>query len=675
MDTKQPTKPTTDTDDPLKLGMSGDDLVAMIQRKIDSSDTHYGEVNLETRVKENVKLYLGEQALGNSDQPEEDKALDNRIFSSIRTIVPYVTSRITEPEVYPSSKAESAKRFAEDVEKALYIQADNEKVKDKVKFALEDALIRRRGYLKPRYDAVRRNFCAVEYVPAESIIMDHKAKPYEEPRYFRHVLEKTVEDLLVMFPEMKSAIYELFNLTDESPKTAFEELICLNEDWLMVPDETEGLDIIVCWNYKQKYLGGFRDPNWLYGEENFLPWHMMPIVPLNLLSDGRSMIDKTSFVEQAKYLQKTIDTRSQQINTNAGLGNIGMPIVKSGAVADDQAQYITFEPDTVLELEVPDDKPIQSVFDVWKAGTLSPDVWKSRESAINSVDNTFGTPNVFRGEQSDNNTLGQDVLVRDQAFGRQQEIVDVIDAAMSRLYLLMAQFLLVYGGQPAENEDGVEAEYETFEFMGEDGEFDYVMINTKELDTRIKIRVKAGTSMPIDRAQRRATANKAAEQKMIDPLTYWEIMDEGNAEKYAKRLVEFTADPAAYLKSADEEVFNRDAFVDIEMIKQGAQPKFREDLPKEYFDHLNKFILSGNLENPEIDLPTRQAISQFIDAQLARGQQMLGMAETQLPTPEEVTAANQQTDQLNQQDQQAAIADAKAQPKPAPKPVQQPAMA
>lgn len=676
------TKKSPDTSDPLKLGMSSDDLVAMLNRRVGASKDHWNsKLKLDKRTKENEKLYLNEQE--DDEEDDEDRGDDNRIFSSIRTIVPYVTTRVTEPQVYPSSKAESAKRFAEDIEKALFIHAENEKVKDKVKFSLEDSIIRRRGYLKPRYDAVMKNFCAVEFVPAESIIIDHKTKPYEEPRYFRHLLDKTIQDLLTMFPDMKDAIYTKFNLTDSSPKEDFEKPLVVNEDWLMVPDEKEGLDIVVCIHYDSMYLGGFRDPNWRYGKDNFLDHHMMPLVFFNVLSDGRGYIDKTSFVEQAKYLQRNVNNRSRQISKNAGLGNIGMPVVDSAALADDQSQYLTFEPDTVLELDVTNSggTSIHDIFDVWKAGTLPNFVYEDKLDSRNAIDNTFGTPNVFRGEQSTNNTLGQDVLVRDQAFGRQQEIVDVIDAAMGRLYLLMAQFLLVYGGQPGTGEEAgdSDAEYESFEFMGEDGEFDYIMINTKELDTKIKIRVKSGTSMPIDRAQRRATADKAASSQMIDPLTYWEIMDESNAQKIAKRVMDFQTDPASFLKDTQEEVFNRDAFTDIQKIKNGKQPDFREDLPKEYFDYLNYYVISGNLENPTTDPTVKQAISQFIDIQLARGQKMLGMATTQLPTAGDITAANQQTDQLNQTDAQNAALQAKGQPQgasPQPtQPVQQPVMA
>jgi hypothetical protein len=177
--------------------------------------------------------------------------------------------------------------------------------------------------------------------------------------------------------------------------------------------------------------------------------------------------------------------------------------------------------------------------------------------------------------------------------------------------------------------------------------------------------------MPIDRPQRRATADKAAERNMIDPLTYWEIMDEANAQKYAKRLMEYQADPLAFMKETEDGVFNRDAFVDIQIIKQGGTPPFREDLPRDYFDYLNQFILRGNLEAPDLDMTVKQTLSTFIDTQLARGQQMLGMEETQLPTPEEVTSANQETEALNQQDQQTAQAEAKvAKPTPAEKPQQ-----
>lgn len=631
------TQPTTDKPQIFKKYEDTDDAwVESLDKKINTSQTFWNnEYKLEKRTKSNEKLYLGSEQLDNEDG--ESLSLDNRIFSSIRTIVPYVTSRITEPEIYPSSNAPAAKRFAEDIEKASYIHAENEEVRMKAKFALEDAIIRRRGYLKPRYDPIRRNFCSVEYVPAESIIIDHKAKVYEEPRYFRHLLDKTVGDLLIMFPEMKAKILEAFGFDDKTSQSELDKECQINEDWCYVAT-SEGLDLIVTWSYKKMCLGKMQDPNWLYGKDNFLKYHMMPLVFFNVLSDGRTYVDKTSFVEQASLLQKNVNERSDQISKNAGLGNVGMPVVDSAALADDQSQFLAFEEDTVLELEVPDGKRISDVFDVWKAGTMPSFVYEDKIDSRNGIDNAFGTPNVFRGEQSDNNTLGQDVLVRDQAFGRQQEIVDAIDAAMKRLYLLMAQYLLVYGEK-----------VESFEFNGDDGEFDYVMIRTDELDTKIKIRVKSGTSMPIDRAQRRATVDKAAANGMVDPLTYWEVMDEANAEKIAKRVMHYTNDPATFLQDIEDEVFNRDAFVDIEFIKNGQVPAFRKDLPKDYFDYLNQYILSGDLQDPAIPLEVKGNIQEFIDIQLARGQQMLGLIETQMPTPEEVDAANEETDALNEQ--------------------------
>lgn len=641
-----PAKNTTATTDSQKAyqlpeinGMKPDDLVAMQNSRVGESKNFWDgkDYKLEANTKENERWYLGRNVSDDDDGEDDNLSLDNRIFSSVRTIVPYVTTRITEPEVYPSSNSEASKRFAEDFEKALHIKADKEKVKQKLKFALEDAMIRRRGYLKPRYDAATKNFCAVEYVPAESIIIDHKAKSYEEPRYFRHVLDKSVEDLITMFPEMEARILELFKITDKNDQAKMHASHEVNEDWVFVPGD-DGLDLLVCWNYKAVALGCIKDPNWRYDKENFLDYHMMPLVFVNVLNDGRTYIDKTSFVEQAKYQQNTINRRGQQIGENASLGSIGMPVVDSAALADDQSQYLTYEEDTVLELDVTNagKNSINDVFTTWKAGVLSPDVFSDKTDAVAGVQNTFGASNVMQGNQSENNTLGQDELLRDQSMGRQQEIVDAIDAATQRLYLLIAQFMLVYGD-----------EEELFRFIGENSQFDYIIMNTASLDTKCEIRVKSGTSMPVDNPQRRATADKAATQLMIDPLTYWEIMDEPNAEKYAKRVMDFKANPMGFLKDTEEELFNRDAFVDLEILKQGGTPPFRDDLTKEYFDYLNQYVVSGDLDNPKIPLEVRQSISQFVDTQLQRAQKMLGMAETQLPTPQDVAQHNQAVDDAN----------------------------
>jgi hypothetical protein len=634
-------QPEQQSKDQTKIyGMTPDELAEQQDRRVKESQTYFdGDAyKLAARTKENEKLYYGQQVSDNDDGEDDNLALDNRIFSSIRTIVPYVTTRITEPEVYPSSNSEAAKRFAQDFEKALHIKADKEQVKIKAKFALEDAIIRRRGYLKPRYDAATGNFCAVEYVPPDSIVIDHKAKWYEEPRYFRHYLEKSIEDLVVMFPDMKPRIYDLFKVDDKTGKDKMQQIQTINEDWVFVVDDNNKLDLVVCWNFKGVGFGCAQDPNWRYGKSNFLENHMMPLVPVNVLNDGRSWIDKTSYVEQSKYSQKTIDARGKQIGENAGLGSIGMPVVDSSALADDQSQYLTYEPDTVLELDVDNagKNSINDVFTTWKAGSLSPDVYKDKENAIAAVENAFGASGVFQGNQSENKTLGQDELLRDQSMGRQAELVFAVDTAMNRLYKLMAQHLLVYGN-----------EEELFRAVGENSEFDYIVMRSDDLDTNAEIRVKSGTSMPVDNPQRRATADKAASQGLIDPLTYWEIMDEPNAEKFAKRVADWKADPASFMQDTKEDLFNRDAFADLEIIKHGGQPPYRDDLPKEYFDYLNKIVLSGDLENPNISMETRQAMSDFIDQQLARAQKMLDMAETQLPTSQDVATHNMQVDQAN----------------------------
>jgi hypothetical protein len=640
-----------DQDKPAPLavdGINSDELVALLNQKLGESESHWNKkFKLAATSKENEQLYYGEQISSQDDDTNPDLHLDNRIFSAIRTIVPHVTTRITQPVVQPSSLTATAKKFAEDMEAALFAKANAQEtaLKSKIKYALEDAIIRRRGYLKPRYNPATNDWFCIEYVPAESIIVAHTAKPYEEPPYFRHKLQKTVDDLLIMFPAEADKIRRLFNITSSSTLADYATEYEIFEDWKLHRIKNENT-LLVAWHYKTEALGVVKDPNWLEGEDNFLPYHMMPLVSFNVLNDGRSWIDRSSYVEQAKYSQKTIDRRGEQIGKNAGLGSVGMAVVKSGALAEDQSQFLKYEEDVVLELDVPEDQSINDVFTKWQANSLSPQVYEDKAAAIEAVNNAFGASSINQGAESDNATLGQDILLRDESRGRQQDIVDAINNAMGRLYQLMAQFLLVYGDEQV-----------LFHVAGENSEFDYLVMHTDALDTKAIIGVKEGTNMPIDRSQQRATADAAANQKMIDPLSYWEIMDEPNAQKRAKRLAEYTADPAKFMADVDEEVFNRFAYVDIEMVKRAQTPEYREELSKDYFDYLNKFALSGALdpENPNLAEETKQALKAFIDQQLQRGQRMLGMLETQLPTEQDVNAYN---DQQNQQ----AQADA-AQPK------------
>lgn len=637
--TKQPDSPAQAEFSINVLGYSGDDLVTMMNKRIEDSQTvwkgkHY---KLEKTSEDNLTYYLGEQVL-RDDIEENDKQLDNRIFSSTQTVTTYTTSRITEPEVHPSSNSVEARKFAEDWEKALYLKAEMELLEEKLGYALEDAIVQRRGYLKPRYNAVTKNFCHIDYIPCESVIIDHKAKPYEEPRHIRFCLRYSPEELMTMFPDAEAIIKKAFKLELNATREQLDKEYDVYENWMFIKGNDSQLDLVVFWQYKSVAFGALQDPNWLYDKQNFLPYHMIPIIGVNVLNDGRSWIDKTSYVEQAKYNQKTIDERRAQISENAGLGSVGMPVVDSAALADDQAENITYDEDLVLELDVKNSgaNSINDVFTTWKAEALSSDVYKDRDDAIAAVENAFGASSIQQGNQTDNNTLGQDSLLLSAGQGRQQKTIKAIDKATKRAYLFISQFMLVYG-----------TEEELFESVGEDSEFDAILMSSSEMDTKCKVRVKGGTSMPIDNQERLKMADNAAARTMIDPLTYWEINDRPNAQKYAKRLVDFTTDPASFLKDVDEEVFDRDAYTDIWMLKRGKQPPYRDDLTKNYFDYLNQYVLSGDLENPKIPPSLASTISEFIDIQLARAQKMLGMQETQLPTPQDIQTHNQSVDEAN----------------------------
>lgn len=604
----------------------GDDAwVESLDTRIEQShewfNSHY---KLDDRTKKNRRIYLGEptDSTNNSDDDDDGGSLENRIFTATRTMISTAISQVTQPEAYPSSKEKSARNFAEDIEKALYIHAQEENMKQKAKFALQDGVIVRRGYLKPRYDAVRHNFCTFEYVPAESIIADHKAKPYEELRHFRHILDKSVEDMTVMFPDMADKILELYGFDNKTPKSQLQENQKLDETWCFVPSETEGLDLIVTWSAKKKCLGKMQDPNWRYGKSNFIDFHMMPLVEFNILSDGKTHVDHTAYIEQARALQLNLDERKRQISQNAGLGNTGMPVVDSAALADDQSEFLSFDENTVLELDVSsaNGQSIRDVFTTWQAAPLPNFVYEDMVDSRSAIDNTFAAPAVQQGQKSNSPTLGQDLLLRDNSQGRIQEIIDSVDTAMDRAYKLMAQFLLVYGD-----------EQEMFSSNGENSEFDYVIINTDKLDTQAKIRAKSGTSMPVDRSQRRAVAQDASAKGMIDPLTYWETMDAPNAQKFTKRLMDYKLNPYGYLQEDDgEEMFDRDAYVDIELMKNGATPPFRTNLSQNYYAYLNQYVLSGDLVDPTIPQQVKAAITQFIQQQLVRGQQQFAQLQTQV---------------------------------------------
>lgn len=609
------------------------------KRRRQEADAHWQKADLksvrERNNKEYLAKYIEEQIV---DERYQEIYNDNRQFTSVRTLVPFLAARVTAAEVTPANNKDSSIQFAHDFEEALQKHAERQHGRAKVRLAIQDVLTGERvGILKWRYDSLLDNV-VLEHVDPACITIGKRARLFEEPDYLCQTLERSVADIIAMFPDKEAQVKELFGISKGTP-SQMERVYEIREEWLWTDVDRKKV-LVVGWSYQNFLFGKIKDPNWNESGNNVIDAPMIPYVFFNFLNDGSSYIDQTSFIEQAMYSQRNYNKRGQTIAENAKYGGTGVPIFAKGSISQKDVAKVRFSP---IQRVLLDSTDVSKSFTVWQSTPLPNYIMEDKADLRDSIDNIWGSNAALRGQETNNKTLGQDVINRDQAEGRLADPVDCIDDSMTRFYLLEAQCMFRYW-----------TEKKYINYLGNDGKLISIALSRKEIGDNIgiQINVKAGTSLPIDRAQKRATVMELLKANKIGTLTAYKelnVFDDPEAA-YKEYLLEQT-DPASALQEVDKQVFDRDANEDLNLVLAGKEPEEREDVGEEYLNHLNDWLLTDKyMLLQQTDAEAAARLSAFIDKVTAKAQRKIDKmqmqpvqpnAQQQTQVPPEVAAAMQ----------------------------------
>ncbi len=159
---------------------------------------------------------------------------------------------------------------------------------------------------------------------------------------------------------------------------------------------------------------------------------------------------------------------------------------------------------------------------------------------------------------------------------------------------------------------------------GNDGNFVSAVVSSKDIakNLGIHISVRAGTSLPLDRAQRRATVMELLKLNKVGTLTaYKELGVFDDPDEAYKQYVMEQLDPKASLDEVDKQVFDREANEDIQIVLAGGMPDEREDISPEYINYLNEWLLTDKFKLlQEKKASSAARLSQFIDGILVKAQ-------------------------------------------------------
>jgi hypothetical protein len=637
------------------LSLEDGELISLIKKPLEESQNYWdNEFNLKKVREENMNLWLPKHWEGQDiyDHQEGNLYQDPKIFTSVETIISVVNARIPQPDVMPGQDTVISKKVAEDISKALYGHSDRHRLPDIFRIGIRNLLLKRVGFVKLRFDKNIGKFGDIipEAIAPEDIVVDKDAVWGSVPRFIaQNVKDKTGEELISMFPEAKDKIYEMMGVNRRDSKgnlVAYKTQLARKrniwEIWfLYMKDDSWDLGVAFVDDKFQHVLHKMKNPNWNYDEEeetigNFLDFPMPPFIPMNYLNDGTSYIDLTSMVEQASALQRILDRRGFQIMENADQAGSGL-VFNTMMIDKDDISQLVGSPDERIGVN----GDVRSAVGRVAPPPLPSYVIEDKYDARQAIDNVFATHEVTRGEKSGNRTLGQDEMQREQNYTRMDDIARAVERTATYYYRYLVQMMKVFY-----------TEEHYFKMLGEDGQFDNVMMRNDLIEDGVDIKVEAGSTMPVNKGQQMANVEVLAQYQMVDPLSIYEVMVGGQLptpKKMLERYMLYTMDPMTYMQKTKEDVYSREAQMDIQVLNTGKAPKLRSEYNDVYLKFMNNYMMSGDFEK-QPDLVKRIYVEFMRVVQMQANKQLMAMM-TQAPTQEDMQSTNQQAVEQAQMEQ------------------------
>lgn len=573
------------------LSLPDDKLDKMLINSLEA-DTDYWNKSpwrLKDTDLENVKFYLGEQVENKEWLKGGNEFVDNRLFSSVRAILSYATGQLAVPEITPSRSDKEFVHMARMIQSALYQHSLNEDVDQKTRAAVANLILRKRGYLKQRFDPNSGAFGDIitEVVNPEDIIIDRTAGYLQNPNKIYHRVRCSIDELIARFPKKEKDILTAYSIK-QGRFSQMSQYVTYFECWFTYMDKNVPREA-VCWFVPDKHLilDKQPNPNWIYTgddtrdkQQNITPTPPKPFTSFNYLNLGHSFIDETCLFEQGKPMQELLNKRQKQFHQNVDYMNGRWVASKKAFDEGDAQKLINKGPRTVAMTNAED---VNKAIAVLTPTGQPQQVFESIVDARGEIDQMMGTPNVFKGADPQNrDTLGRDMMVKQQAGMLQDDLVRAVSKGMENYYQLKLQMMRVYYTD----------DY-WFQVKGGDGKFDFIMLNGDVIDSNVKIGVEVDSTLPLDKQMIRANAMGLAKLRLIDPLTLFEDMGLPNPEIRTERLQRSLIDPFTYLKSIEEQMDDNDAEVDIMMLAAGKDPQERDNYDESYLNYFNHFLTTN----------------------------------------------------------------------------------
>ena len=516
--------------EPFEIDTKEESLLKTFEAWLKESQTYHDYLLKHQKVSQ--EYYIGNQ----TDRDlitTNTNTVENRIFEAVETIVPIVTAHAHQFVVLPGSENEDSMKRAANLQKVLSRKYETLEMQKKLEEVTRHLLCYRVGVAKWEWGYEKDDVDVRVIDPRMILVPRMNLDPHDLP-YKIEIQEYSKGEMEEYFPDAKMDELSQESNIDIGKTSDSKKLYRVYEVWTSE---------MVAWFCSKKLLERQSNPYYDFkGEEkaylkktrkgakiakklvfsNIFDRPTDPYVFFTTYAVGEDPFGSVSLVEVGIPIQDAINTQKRRIIDNLRRMGNGQVYVDSDAMSQEEADNITDEVGLIIRGEgVASQSKIKR-----EPGTQLPSAHFSNLTHSEMVfDNIVGVHSSTRGAGG-GNTLGQDIISRQQDFTRVDLITRVLNRGVARIAMGLVQMMKMYY-----------TETQVVKIIGEEGAIEFVKLNKDDIEDYIEIIVKSGETLPMDKVSLRTEAVQLWQLGALDPVTLFERLEFPNAAKSAERLL------------------------------------------------------------------------------------------------------------------------------------------
>lgn len=526
---------TGNLEDYLKVSMSDAELLQLRDHYETQHDNYYPKIKVQQE--QNKKYLLGRQRQNTGASGGKKPVASNLLFEATATFIPASLAKNPEPVVWSDNTPEG-KKASSDLKTMLQFHAETLGLREKLSVMVWHWSVYFTAILKYGWDT-EIGEVKMQVRKPQNFVLDPNGYVDEFGNFCGWLgerIELRAQDLIKLFPTHKAYI-----LAKVSGQVGTK---CVYTEWW---------DDEMCFaTFYDVILDKHKNEFFNYGKEgkvdeigmeteagveaqNHFAKPLKPYTFLSVFSLQEQPYDITNLIEQNISNQDQITDRDIQIDKNARQSNNSLAV--SGVafnqeIAHQAAQAIE-DGDPIL---IPDGN-MDSIKRL-PANPLPNGLLQAQENSKNTLRGIYGTQGLTASEPNRDETAHGMVINTNRDASRiGGGMGDSLERVAKGAFNYLTQLYYVFYDEP-----------HFASIMGNGAAVSYIQLQMQDEARRFVVSVAANSMKPKDEITQQNLATQLMEGEMLDPLSFFERIDDPDPTATATRLMEYKMNPQGYMQ-------------------------------------------------------------------------------------------------------------------------------